>query len=230
VSFRRARGLLTADRLESWLAAWEVSPDDFRRWTEDAATGTTTSTPWCALLCSGEFDTITADLVAAAAAACELGAPPILAADFDPTGWVERLVAAGMTTESLIAVIERHRLDWTRLETTTVQTSRRGVAEELRHQVLVDGLELEDAALKAGCEVRATADVLAAISADLRAAMAGVRAGELVGPLPTTAGWSMVSVRNRIEPTLDDPASRARAEAVVRSDVIARAVARHVVA
>jgi hypothetical protein len=229
--FRRSRGLLTADKLQAWLADWQIAPEDFRRWTEDAAAGTSTATGWCALHCSGELDVITAVVASAAAAACELGSGPRFAADFDPADWTERLVARDTTAESLGAVIAAHRLDWTWLETVSVITDTRGVAEELRHQVHSDGAELSAAANSADCTVRTDTGVLAAITPPgLRTVLAGARIGDLVGPVSTTGGWALVSVRNRTNPTLADPPTRARAEAAVRNDVISRAVARHVVA
>lgn len=230
-AFRRARGLLTADRLEAWLASWDIDAEDFRRWTTDVASGTSTATPWCTLLCSGEFDAIATEIACAAAAACELDAGPVSATDFDPAGWADRLVSASTTDEHLNRVIEARRLDWTRLRTLAAVTTGRAVVEELRHQVLSDGIDLRAAAARAGCAVRETDDVLASFTTPgLRATLAGARTGELVGPVPTSSAWTLISVLARTDPALADPATRARAAAAVRDDVLARAVARHVVA
>lgn len=228
---RRSRGLLRADQLEAWLASWEISADDFRQWTADCAAGTSTATPWCALICSGAFDAVVAEVVSAAAAACELGSGPVDAASFDPTGWTARLVEARSTAEVLTSVIAAHRLDWTRLETVAVSALSRGVAEELRQQVLVDQVELAAAAGRAGYATATSDEVLAAVAAPaVRAALAGARAGELVGPVRHGEEWSLIQVVSRTEPSLEDHASLTRAVTAVRNDVIAHAVARHVVA
>ncbi|HET6152953.1 MAG TPA: hypothetical protein VFE15_08350 [Marmoricola sp.] len=230
-AFRRSRGLLTADRLQAWLATWAVDPDDFRAWTQDAATGAATASDWCALVCSGRWDTTTAELVAAAAAACELGSAPRDARSFDPAGWADRLVAAGTSDAALAAAVRRHHLDWTRLTTISAVTSSRGIAEELRLQVLSDHTGLRVAAERADASVHDGDDVLASFTdAGVRASLSGAQAGELVGPVLTAAGWRITSVVRRTEPGLEDPATRARAEATVRTDVITRAVARYVVA
>lgn len=230
-SFRRARGLLTADKLEAWLASWEIAPDDFRRWTEDASTGTTTATEWCTLLCSGAFEAATAQLVSAAAAACALDAGPLDPAVFDPAGWVERLVAARVTPDAVAAVVATHRLDWTHLAARVVSVPERPVAEELRHQVLQDRIDLDQAAAAAGLDARDLDTTLADVTEPaVRAALAGARAGELLGPVPTADGWSLLHVGSRTEPGPGEPRSRARAEAVVLNEVISGAVARHVVA
>ncbi|WP_148046201.1 peptidylprolyl isomerase [Nocardioides marmoriginsengisoli] len=151
------------------------------------------------------------------------------AAGFDPAGWTDRLIGASTTTEALTSAIESRRLDWTHLDTLSVTTERREVAEELRHQVLHDGADLRDAARRAGTSAQESADVLGSIGApNLRAALAGARTGELVGPVQADPGWALVTVVARTEPTLADPATRGRAEAVVRADALSRAVARHI--
>lgn len=230
-AFRRSRGLLRADQLDIWLASWEISPDDFRRWAADTVLGTSTATPWCTLICSGAFDAVVSETVTAAAAACELGSAPVEASTFDPIGWTARLVEARTTPEVLTTVITTHRLDWTRLATTCVRTDQRGLAEELRQQVCSDQVDLAVAAERAGCVTQETDDVLAAVGPPaVRAALAGARAGELVGPVPSDDGWALIQVAARTEPSLSDRGSLTRAVMSVRNDVISRAVARHVVA
>lgn len=229
--FRRSRGLLRADQLESWLASWHIAADDFQRWTHDASSGTSTATGWCTLLCSGEFDAITAELASAAAAACELGSGPAVAATFDPADWTARLVERRTTPEVLASTLEAHQRDWTRLTTLRVVTPHRGTAEELRHQVLTDGADLRLAAAEANCEVQEITSVLGDLTpAPVRAALAGARTGDLVGPVGVPEGWTVISVVSRTAPSLADPESRARATAAVASDVITRALAQHVVA
>lgn len=229
-NFRRARGLLRADQLEAWLASWEISAADFRRWTTDVASGTRTTSEWCRLLCSGTFDLASAELIAAVAAACELGAGPVDADGFDPDGWTARLLEARSTPQALSAALDQHRLDWTRLQTVTVRCAERALAEELRHQVLSDGADLGAAAAAAGCPALDQDEVLAAFSPLVRAALAGARSAELIGPVPTAEAWTLILVASRIEPSLTDPAIRARAQAAIGHEVITRAVAAHVVA
>lgn len=230
-SFRRARGLLRGEQLQAWLADWHVGAGDFVSWTRDVASGGSTASGWCTVLCSGELDAITATMVSAAAAACELGSGPTDAATFVPEAWTERLVALGTTPEALAAAIEDHRLEWTSLHTISVTTPSRGIAEELRHQVRSDGADLAAAASSANCPVHEDTDLLSSITpADVQAALAGAQAGELVGPVRTGDHWILIEVVARAGPDLSDPGSRARAEAAVRAELIARAVARHVVA
>lgn len=229
--FRRSRRLLSGDQLDAWLASWAITADDFRCWTADAVHDTRTATPWCTLVCSGTFDSVVAETVSAAAAACELGAGPVDAAAFDPTGWTARLVETRTTPAALTRAIDANRLDWTRFETVTVRTCERGVAEELRQQVLVDQVDLSVAAGHADCRAAASTGVLAAFATPaVRAALAGARTGELVGPVPDDDSWVMIQVVTRAEPSLSDHGSLTRAVTTVRNDVISRAVARHVVA
>lgn len=229
--FRRSRGLLQADQLEAWLTSWEIGADDFRHWCRDVAEQTETATRWCAFVCSEGLDRVTGFLISAVAAACELGEPPQDASAFDPAGWTERLLTATATTETLEAAVRTHRLDWTFLYLTRATAGSRAVAEELRHQVLSDGVDLGAAADLAACPVRDEAAIVAEVlPAALRADLAGARTGELVGPVPIESGWVVIEIRNRVAPNLDDPATRSRAEASVREGAILRAVSRHVVA
>lgn len=229
-SFRRARGLLTADQLEAWLAEWHVDPDDFRRWTEDVVAGTATSSDWCACLCSGTYEAVVAAVVTAAAAACELGQPPRDPALFEPAGWTERLLAAKTTRDLLAAAVGENRLDWIRLRVCAAHVPSRAIAEELRHQVLHDGIDLSAAAVRAGFQTEELESARAAFTpAVLQSALAGAQRGDVVGPLPTGAIWLVVQVLERTDPAVTDPATRALAEQRVHADLIAQAVARHIV-
>ncbi len=229
IAFRRARGLLTADQLTAWLDAWAITPEDFVAWTEHSATGTRTATPWVSFVCSGGFDRAAADLAAAAAAACALGRPPATATDFDPDGWVERLVAASTTESSLRATVARRRLGWTRLTGSTVTAPSRAVCAELRLCLVADHVALTDAALRAGCPaLPLDADLDDVDPPALRPYLAGARAGDIMGPVETPDGWTLVVLERRAEPDPRDPAVRSRAAALVGADAVARALARHI--
>jgi hypothetical protein len=229
VAFRRARGLLTADRMTTWLAEWAIDADDFVAWTHDVADGTATATRWCAWVCSGGFESTSSAVLAAAAAACELGRPPASADTFAPTGWVDRLAAATADGAAVQETITRHRLGWTRLRGVHAVAPSRGVAAELRQWVVHDGVDLDVAAAQAGCATTVLDAVLDAIEpATLRPSLAGARADDIMGPVQATNGWNLVAVRERHEPGHRDPVARARAAALLRDEAVARAVARHV--
>ncbi|MFL6156425.1 MAG: hypothetical protein ACJ72D_10050 [Marmoricola sp.] len=229
-TLRRSRGLLRADQLEAWLASWRISPDDFRAWTRDQADGTDRAPRWCDFVCSGAFDVVVSHLLTAAAAACALGQPPVDAASFDPEGWVDRLVDQLTSGSALEAAVAAHRLDWTTVRASSVTVGRREVAEELRHQVVSDGSDLARVAAAVGADVVTTDDVLSAYAPEIRPVLAGAGADDVVGPVRTAGGWTVVHVVRRAEPALTDPGTRARAHQAVRNEVIGRAVASHVVA
>lgn len=227
-ALRRARGLLTADQLSAWLAAWAIEPDDFVAWTADVADGTRTATPWAELVCSGAFDAATATLAAAAAAACELGRGPTSAADFEPAGWVERLTAATTTEAALRAAVTRQRLAWTRVTGSVVTTPTRGACAELRLCLVTDRVPLAEAAARAGCEVLDLDTDLGGLTpAALQPFLAGARPNDIMGPVETPDGWTLVVVNSRTEPDPRDPSVRRRAAALVGADAVARAAARH---
>lgn len=223
-AFRRSRGLLTADQLTRWLADWSVTPEEFVAWSEPAEVSR-----WVEIVCSGLLERTATELAAAAAAACELGEPPTSAAGFDPTGWTERLVAHAVTPTALGSAVAAHRLGWTTVRGAGVFARSRGVAEELRHWMVQDGLDLGIAAAQAGCptyEVDGVVDDLG--PAALRARIVGALPGEVIGPVEAGAGWTLLRLDSRSEPDLSEAAVLERARARVRTDVLERAVLRHV--
>lgn len=229
VAFRRARGLLTADRLNAWLDAWAVDPDDFVAWTHDTATGASTATAWCDLLCSGRFEIATAEIAAAAAAACELGRGPDSAAGFDPAGWVDRLRAATHHEAALRSTIAGNRLGWTWITGSQVVAPSRGVCSELRQWVVADGQDLAVAAEAAGCTVLALDTSVELITpTEVHRYLAGARPGDIMGPVEAPNGWNLIVVDDRRVPDPRDPSVRARAAELVGAEAVARAVARHI--
>jgi len=222
--FRRARGLLTSDQLEAWLTGWAITADEFVAW---SATPTTES--WTGYVCSGLLDRDTSETAAAAAAACALDAAPAAASVFDPSGWVARLTAREVTPGAVQATITRHRLGWTTVRGAGVFARSRAVAEELRHWVLDDGLDLGIAAAQAGCPTYVVDGVLDDLDPpQLRAKVSGALAGELVGPVQAGPGWTVVRLDERTEPDPTDTAVLARARTTAASEAVERAVLRHV--
>ena len=222
--FRRSRGLLTGDQLTAWLESWAITPDEFVGWS-----ATPTADGWTGLVCSGALERRASDVAAAAAAACELGAAPTSASSFDPTGWVERLIAGAVTPGAVEAAISAHRLGWTLIRGAGAFARSRAVAEELRHWVLEDGLDLAIAAAQAGAPTYAVDGVLDDLEpAQLRAQVSGCRPGELVGPVPAGPGWTVLRLDQRTEPDAADATIVARARAAVATETVERAVLRHV--
>ena len=223
-TLRRSRGLLTADQLTEWLEGWAITPDEFVAWSEAPE-----AESWTALVCSGALERSASAVAAAAAAACELGAAPRSARAFDPTGWVEQLTARALTPSAIEHVIRTHRLGWTTVRGAGAFARSRAVAEELRHWVLDDWLELAVAAKQAGCPTYELDGVLDDLEPpQLRAQVSGCLPGELVGPVPVGPGWTVLLLDRRTEPDPSDAAILARARSAVATGAVERAVLRHV--
>src|SRR5690349_4595077 len=179
-TFRRSRGLLTSDQLTDWLEGWSITSDEFVAWSEAPGAAT-----WAGLVCSGALERSASALAAAAASACELGAAPTSATGFDPTGWVERLAASAVTPVAIESMISTHRLGWTLVRGAGVYAHTRSVAEELRHWILQDGLDLAIAAAQAGCPTYTVDGLLDDLKPpQLHARVAGCPPGDQVGPVP----------------------------------------------
>lgn len=227
-AFRRGRHLLTGDQVAAWLAHWQIEHDDFRAWTQDEASDTEAATSWCHLVCSGTLEAAAARLASEAAAACELGLPPD-SSDFEPADWVERLVDRACTPDALTGQVRRRRLDWTQVSVECVVTAERGPAEELRHRVLADSVDLAVAAGQAGFAVRSRTGTLADLEPPgLRPFLAGAGCTELIGPVRLGDRWALAEVLERWEPAADDVEVRLRAAAEVGAEAVRAAVARHV--
>lgn len=228
IDFRRARRLLTADRLVAWLDSWMIEPEDFVTWTQAVADGQVQDT-WCALVCSGAFDAASAALVSAVAAAHDLRLGPDSAATFDPDGWVDRLTTATTTESAVRAMVQENRLGWTRIAASLVTAPSRGACAELRQRLVADQVELADAALEARCSVDTVdTDIEKILPAALRPYLAGAAPGDIMGPVETPNGWTLAVVHERSEPDPREPSVRTRAAGLVGADAVARAVARHI--
>jgi hypothetical protein len=228
-AFRRERGLLAADDMRGWLERWGLEAADFSAWLGDRLTGSDTASAWCALVCSGGIDAAIQTLAAGVAAAAELGAE--IPADLDEAtirAFVERFLERPADPALIDGELAAHRLEWTRVEVTTVTADRPAVLEELRHLVGVDGVSFADAASRAGLQ---TANVVAGfdeLDPALGTVLVGVEPPELCGPVSTSAGSVLAQVAARSAPDPADPRWRARAQEALARRALAAALARHV--
>jgi hypothetical protein len=227
-SFRRGRRLLTLDDLQAWWTAHAIDEDDFTAWTVDVSTGSESASDWCTWVCSGELDRATQRLAVAVAAACELGDAPAAAATFEVRDQADVLGARAATQDHLQEAVRRHRASWTRFVLDLVTTAERGVAEELRHWALSDGIGPATAAHQALLRANRFYGPLDELEpGSLRSALAGARQGEVIGPLATTDGWCLIAVQERREPALSDPVIETLARRVLQDEAINAAVVRH---
>jgi hypothetical protein len=139
-------------------------------------------------------------------------------------GFIDRISALA----TLEREIEPHRLDWTRLECDSITLSAEGAAREAALVVREDGLPISEAARLANASLARTRDVLEDIEPALRDRLVGAQPGELIGPVPNERGFVLVSVLDRVAPSIADPSIRDRARDLVVTRTIEREVASRV--
>jgi hypothetical protein len=135
---------------------------------------------------------------------------------------------AAATGQALASQLERHRLEWTRVDLERVSFDTADAAREAIRCVRDDGLTLTDVAIESRRAVRDTSDLLERIGPELRDAVLCAGVDELVGPVAVGSRHEVVGVVDRRPADLADPLVRARAEAAVVDQMTARAILTHV--
>jgi hypothetical protein len=132
------------------------------------------------------------------------------------------------TTDALASQLARHRLEWTRVDLERVSFETADAAREATCCVRDDGLTLSEVAIELRQPVRDTCDLLERLDPTLRDAVLSAGVDELVGPVAVGRRHEVVRVAGKRPADLADPIVRARAEAAVIDQKVARAILSHV--
>jgi hypothetical protein len=135
---------------------------------------------------------------------------------------------AAVTGHALASQLARHRLEWTRVDLERVSFDTADRAREAVCCVRDDGLTLTEVAIESRHSVRDTRDLLERIDPELRDVVLCAGVDELVGPVAVGSRHEVVCVVDKTPADLADPLVRARAEAAVVDQMIARAILTHV--
>jgi hypothetical protein len=249
--FRYERDLISGQEMEGWLGRWALDADDWmeylrrgllrERWaTELAGPAASYSVEPedveealpAEAICSG-FLTRTARKLAgraaAAARAREEGWLAEEAFEVDAEVALERIDAAFrqfceriVTEAALAAQLASRRLDWIRMECQCLSLPTLESAREAALCVREDGMDLDEVAGSAGASVEAVSDFLEDWEPALRDSLLAAGAGALLGPIASGDGFLLVLVREKVLPSLEDPAVRSRAEERLLDAALAR--------
>ena len=135
---------------------------------------------------------------------------------------------AAATGCALASQLARHRFEWTRVDLERVSFATADAAREAACCVRDDGLTLTDVAIESRRSVRDTSDLLERLDPELRDVVFYASVDELVGPVAVGSRHEVVCVVDRRPADLADPLVRARAEAAVVDQIMARAILTHV--
>ncbi len=207
--FRYARGLVAGEEMEAWLARWDLTVRDWRRYIRRDVTP---EDEWIVAVCSGAMARFATDLAGRLAVWDRMGGD-------DPDTAMTEFRAAAITEEALATLVSTRALDWTRIDAEVLSFAHDDAAQEALLCVSHDGLALGEIATLAGVRAERRTMRLAEFDDAERAALLGARAGDVV-PL----GSTLLRIVERRPPTLEDPDVRHRAEQAVVSRAIQRKI------
>ena len=120
--------------------------------------------------------------------------------------------------------VEAHPLDWTRIDADTVAFNVEETAREAALLVREDGLELAKAASVAHAAVAKAQYVIEETASPLRERLVAALPGDLIGPVATEAGFLLIAVAKRTEPSAGNAMIRDRA----RQQLVGRTIQREI--
>ena len=134
----------------------------------------------------------------------------------------QRFDAQAASGAALAKYLDDHRLEWARLAWEEVGFEREGAAREAALLVREDGIPLGDVAGLVGKELTTSAAFLNEIEPARRSLLVAAQPGELVGPVVLPSGWSLLLVRERRAPSLEEPAVAEAARQAITAAAIER--------
>ena len=234
-AFRRARRLLAAEDLETWLADRGLTVRQWRQHVRGQALRQRHAAELDAVvqrhppddaevdavvpvwgLCSDAFLRWARTLAtrgAAAHAVCEQDGAAIPAPDDLEAleRLYDRFTAQVATTRRLERLIGARYLEWLRVECEVAVFPDEDTVREALLCVREDGWTLVHAARAGGATLRRRAVLVEDLDDAARAAFVRARDGDLIGPLTFAGGPALVSVRHKRAPSLDDDELRTKA-------------------
>jgi hypothetical protein len=230
--FRRFRELLSADELMAWLARRDVEVSAWRDYVRGVVLrrrpqADLASPPadgpavWVHAMCSGTLDSVARRLagrVAAADAAGKLSdsGDPLTGSEVAELDRIYMEFCDGSATvDTIEREVDRHRLDWLRLEWRWQAATDADVLSEAALCIRDDGRDFDEVAAAAGTAVQRQITDLDGVDPELRALLLGARVGELLGPLTVGSEYWLVEVLDKSVPSMADPEVRARARDAV---------------
>jgi hypothetical protein len=245
-AFRYERNLLAADELQHWLARWEISVDEWLAFirrslltgrpavAEDTSVseGELARATWVRAVCSGELRTFArrfAEQIAVHVRLHDEAAPTSPGGEtFEPADEVDRFCRSQLTEQRLATEVAANLIGWTRLECHYLVHQDPVVLREAALCVTEDGRELDEVANDAALELKRVSFYLDDIEPSLRTRLLAARPGDLLEPAPMNDAYWLVLVVDRVPPTLEDAALRARAAQAITQRALAAEVSKTV--
>jgi hypothetical protein len=124
----------------------------------------------------------------------------------------QRRVSQIVTEQTLQKELTSMQLNLTRFQLETVEVDSRDAAAEVVACVRNDGMEMSEVAEESRYPFHRSEVLLEDISPEQQQRFLSIKAGTLFDPVPRGDGFEVWRVKTRTEPSLQDPAIRARLE------------------
>jgi hypothetical protein len=131
------------------------------------------------------------------------------------------------TPDALRTQITAHQTDWVQVVCAAVAFADEAMAREALLCIRDDGEEMAEVATRARTLVQERRFALEEIPPAQRIAFLSAQKGDLLGPL-NWAGFRLIVIRDKVLPTVDDPATRQRAEEAVLEIALGREIRQRV--
>jgi hypothetical protein len=238
--FRYRLNLLSADELQRWLAANDVT---FEEWTAEMRRSLLKladrdaklpaeelqRASWVHAVCCGKLAHYAQTL--AEEVAVHLSKHPGVSCD-QLGGELHDEVTSFREQQPSVSVLQNEinnrQIDWTRIDLQLLAHNSEMVAQEAAMCVKEDGRTLADVAREAGAKLHNESVLLEDVEPALRTRLIGAHPGDLIGPVSVGDEYQLVLVTRRLAPALDDPALRQRATETVIQRAMAAEVNRYV--
>lgn len=225
VAFRRARRLIAADDLRSWLSWWGITVSQWRATLVELDSSVVDhSSPtrsgveldqwtWQRIVISGHLEAELQHFAADKAAKTLVEEDSQHVGDDDSA--LERVLRDSINHAEVQAEFDRRRVDWTTVDVSSLRLGHLDAALEARLCMDADGESLTDVADLAGTRIERTTVTLGQLDSTHRAAVLSAELQTPVGPLVGSHGAEILFVHDRRVPSpTDESAWRAAAEIV----------------
>lgn len=243
--FRYERNLLAAEELEAWLDAHELTVADWNgylrrlvlreRWLDelerieaefavgdDEVEAALAAEAVCTGFLRRAAEQLAEDAALAAADDAVEDSPDRTTLIAALAKGAEAVRSRPPTTPEIEREVAAHALDWIRIEAETLELTDAEAAREAALCVRVDGRPLADVADDCGVPANELVLYLADADPELRTALVSASPGELIGPVERAAGHMLLQLKEKAEPSADDPELERRAAAVLTARAVER--------
>jgi len=248
-TFRRTRQLEAGDDLRNWLAARDISLEE---WTaalvrgiarRRSGSGPNVETEGDSLpalshdvlhvdaFCTRLWESLAAQASDWLGAFClrgEASASPVLKRVDEIGCWRAaylELIGRAVDTAAVAAVVREHELEWTTFDVEVVTVNSESAAREVVLCARDDGSGSREIALQAHARYASERVCAEILEPSVAASLQTTAIGGIVGPVARNDGWSVMWLRSRHRPSRTDPETRRRATQHIVRELLDRRLA-----